>query len=140
MAQPKRKVVEEVKEAPVQNSSGYYLGPQKNGETAKPQKGQVISNEHVYHNATLEGKANEVYEVGFCMGRASVDDLETTVERTEIGRGAREGWEEEHAHIEKLEEGRGVGYRDVLLECLFEIIDVKALLCVGFHDYYLVDI
>ena len=67
MEQPKRKVAEEVDETPVQsaNTSGYYLGPQRNGETAKPQKGRVMSTEHVYHNSTLEGKANEVYEVGF---------------------------------------------------------------------------
>lgn len=66
MEQPKRKAEAEVEETPVQsaNTSGYYLGPQRNGETAKPQKGRVVSTEHVYHNSTLEGKANEVYEVG----------------------------------------------------------------------------
>ena len=49
-----------------------------------------------------------------------VVDIEKAAERTEAERGAREGREEEHAYIEELEEGRGVGYGDVLLECLLE--------------------
>lgn len=52
-----------MEEEPVKREGGYYLGPKSNGETAKPQKGRVMSNDHVYHNSTLEGKANEVYEV-----------------------------------------------------------------------------
>lgn len=62
MSQPKKQVVETVEE-PVKNTSGYYLAPASDGKMPQPQKGHVISNEHVYHNNTLEGKANEVYEV-----------------------------------------------------------------------------
>ena len=51
-------------------------------------------------------------------GSEGVVDIEEAAERIEIGASSREGREEEHAHIEELEEGRRVGHGDVLLECL----------------------